>query len=291
MRKLDCLIRVFLTGLCSFYFACDKVVPLASGQMKVESIWSASMKKRIATIVVVPESYNENEKGETAARRYPVIYLLHGYGGNYGQWHLITNLAELASRYEFILVCPDGGGKSWYIDSPIDSTLRYETFVMREVIPYIDSVYATAGPSARAITGLSMGGHGALRFLALYPDSFVAAGSMSGILDLRVFPESWQLSEVLGNIESHPENWAKNSAVNFIQLLHGKSKRILVDCGTEDFALGVNRAFRDSAAVHGIEITFEEHPGGHEAIYWQRRLQPHLVFFRESFRLAQGLEN
>jgi len=87
----------------------------------------------------------------------------------------------MADRYGAIIVTPDGGVDSWYFDSPVDPTYRYETFVTQELIPYIDKLYKTvADRSGRAIAGLSMGGHGALYLAIRHQELFAAAGSMSG---------------------------------------------------------------------------------------------------------------
>ncbi len=257
---------------------CQKAASLISGQVHIEYIFSPSMKKSIPLAVALPGGYH---KKNAQNRRYPVVLLLHGYSGDYSQFLKLADLAALATNFETILVCPDGGYDSWYVDSPVDSEMHYETHIMKEVLTHIDTTYRTLGRAGRAITGLSMGGFGALRFISLYPDSFVAAGSMSGILDLRVFPNSWNIAGRLGPFSKFPNRWAQNSPVNLVENLKGKNKGILVDCGTEDFALAVNRAYRDSAAVHHVEIQYEEYPGRHSHAYWASRVKPHLQFFQK----------
>ena len=119
--------------------------------------YSPSMDKEIPAVVITPDSYN----GEI---QFPVLYLLHGHGGNYSSWTSSSDEAlQMADQYNFIIVCPDGNIDSWYFDSPMDSTSRYETYVAKELVEWIDSNYKTIpNKKARAITGLSMGGHGAL---------------------------------------------------------------------------------------------------------------------------------
>ncbi len=276
--------RTALAGVLLLVFglfnSCERIKPLLSGQVHIEYVSSASMHTFIPLATILPESYHQKENQN---RRYPVIYLLHGYSGDYMQWIKIADLPALASKYETILVCPDGGYDSWYVDSPVDSTVRYETHILREVITYIDTTYRTMGHRGRAITGLSMGGHGALRFISLYPDSFAAAGSMSGILDLRPFPQSWNIQGRLGPYEQFKERWAKNSNVILVRRLKGRNKGILVDCGTEDFALAVNRAYRDSAQVHGVPVEYGEFPGGHNREYWRSRIEAHIQFLQKFF--------
>ena len=119
-------------------------------------IKSKCMNKQIPNIVITPNDYSNNED------RFPVLYLLHGAGNDCGEWlRHVPELSKYADNYNFIIVCPDGGGTSWYFDSPIDSTMKYETYISKELVNFIDSNYRTIlNRNERAITGLSMGGHG-----------------------------------------------------------------------------------------------------------------------------------
>ena len=130
-------------------------------------VYSNKMHKNIKTVIITPSNYNENNK------RFPVLYLLHGAFGSYANWIIkVPHIKELADQYGMIVVCPDGGYTSWYFDSPIDSSFQYETFVSNELITYIDANYKSiADRKARAISGLSMGGHGAL-FISVSPNLF-----------------------------------------------------------------------------------------------------------------------
>ena len=91
-----------------------------AGKVDTLQIESLLLKKTTKVVVITPS--DDNNKAE----RYPVVYLLHGYGGNYAQWSKISpQLAKTADDLKIIFVCPDGGKGSWYFDSPIDSTIRY----------------------------------------------------------------------------------------------------------------------------------------------------------------------
>lgn len=158
-------------------------------QVDTVTVWSQSMHKPIKNVVILPATYNQQD----TTRHWPVVYLLHGFRGRYDTWINKTQpaLPEAASRMGEIIVCPDGGFSSWYWDSPIDSTMRYETYITQELIPAIDSLYQTR-PSrkGRAITGYSMGGHGALYLALRHPSLFGACGSMSGGVALAPFPKT-----------------------------------------------------------------------------------------------------
>ena len=109
--------------------------------------------------VILPESY-----ASSPDKKYPVVYILHGYDGDYNTWITLTEpkLDSLASHYDMIFVLPDGRD-SWYWDAPADPKLKMESFFVEELVPYIDKNYRTiADKEHRAITGLSMGGHGSL---------------------------------------------------------------------------------------------------------------------------------
>ncbi|HEX2532399.1 MAG TPA: alpha/beta hydrolase-fold protein, partial [Chitinophagaceae bacterium] len=133
------------------------------------------MKKAIKAVVIRPDNYAQ-------VKELPVVYLLHGYSGSYADW--ITKAGgfeKAADRYGMLIVCPDGGYGSWYWDSPVDPAFRYETYVSDELVKWVDGRYKTIrNRSGRAITGLSMGGHGALYLAIRHQDVFGAAGSMSG---------------------------------------------------------------------------------------------------------------
>ncbi len=243
--------------------------------IKVES---QAMHKIINNVIVLPEDYQQS-------KTYPVIYLLHGATGDYKDWVVkAPTVVALADIYHVIIVCPDGGFTSWYFDSPIDSTYKYETFVSKELVKYIDSHYATVKEkSGRAITGLSMGGHGALYLAFRHQDVFGAAGSMSGGVDFRPFPNNWDIAKRLGTLEQHPENWNKNTVVNMVDLLKGSSLKIIFDCGVDDFFYEVNCHLHKELLELKYPHDFIERPGVHNWPYWENAVKYQFLFFSEFF--------
>ena len=138
--------------------------------------------------VYLPPSYNED-----STRRYPVVYLLHGFTGNSSGWVNVNpfytptvperfeNLLKAGQCGEMILVFPDGYcalGGSQYVNS--SATGRYEDYIIQDLIPYIDSHYRTLGDEARGVAGKSSGGFGAVRLALRYPDLFKAFASHAG---------------------------------------------------------------------------------------------------------------
>lgn len=240
--------------------------------------YSPSMDKEIPALVIMPDGYNRNTP-------LPVMYLLHGHSGNYLSWTSSSDEAkQMADKYNFIVVCPDGNKDSWYFDSPMDSTSRYETYVAKELIEWVDSNYKTIPHrKARAITGLSMGGHGALYLAFRHQDVFGACGSMSGGVDIRPFPNNWGIREYLGSQSEHPQNWEKNTVINMLHLLAPNSLAITIDCGTGDFFYDMNVRLHNELNYRNIPHTFISRPGVHNWDFWKISVKYHALFFAEYF--------
>jgi S-formylglutathione hydrolase FrmB len=241
-------------------------------------VFSNSMHKEIPAIVVTPAGYSR----QTA---YPATYLLHGYSGSFkNDWIAMPEIKLLSDVYNMILVIPDGGFGSWYFDSPVDSSFRYETHITKELTTFVDKNYATiASPKGRAITGLSMGGHGALYLAFRHQDIFGAAGSTSGGVDIRPFPKKWELEKRLGSYAEYPENWEKNTVTNLTHLLVPNSLALIIDCGTSDFFYGVNCRLHEKLLDRNIPHDFIARPGSHDWNYWRNSIKYQLLFFHIFF--------
>lgn len=240
--------------------------------------YSPSMQKNIRAVVIRPDNYSR-------VSTLPVVYLLHGYGGNYADWiNKAKGFEKLADQYEMMIVCPDGGFGSWYWDSPADPSFRYETYVADELVKWIDSKYKTIKDrKARAITGLSMGGHGALYLAFKHQDIFGAAGSMSGGVDIRPFPDNWDMAKRLGSYALYPERWEAHTVINMLHLLKPKSLALIIDCGTEDFFYDVNKNLHEQLLYRNIPHDFITRPGAHNWNYWQNAIQYQLLFMHHFF--------
>jgi S-formylglutathione hydrolase FrmB len=220
---------------------------------------SRSMQRAVRTIVVLPGSY------AASVKRYPVAYLLHGYGGAPPDWPERAPLQRLADSLELIFVCPDGGGGSWYIDSPVRAGSAYETFTAKELPEAIDRRFRTiARPEGRCLIGSSMGGHGALYLAARHPGQFCGAGSIAGIMDLTEFPRGYDIERVLGPLEKNRKRWQEHSALSVAALPGLRNTALYLSCGTGDrAALSGNRRMHELLDSLGIDHVYEEKPGGH----------------------------
>lgn len=239
---------------------------------------SAAMARDIKAVVVKPSDYSVSKK-------FPVLYLLHGFSGNYSDWILkVPAITKLADEYQMVIVCPDGNFAGWYYDSPMSKDWQYETYVGTELVNWVDKHYATiANRSGRAITGLSMGGHGAMYIAFKHQDTFGAAGSMSGALDIRPFPDAFGIEQVLGKYSQYPERWEKNSVINMIYLLKPNSLAITFDCGYDDFLYQVNLAFHQELLMRKIPHDFTVRPGAHTWEYWGNSIVYQALFFSRYF--------
>ncbi|QMW04239.1 alpha/beta hydrolase [Spirosoma foliorum] len=242
------------------------------------STYSPSMKKTIKAVVMTPDSY-------TIGSEFPVVYLLHGYSGNYSDWaKKAPNLGQAVDAHQLIIVCPDGNFGSWYFDSPADPSFKYETYVANELVAWVDSHYKTIkNRQARAITGLSMGGHGALYLAFRHQDVFGAAGSMSGGVDIRPFPNNWDMAKRLGTYAQFPERWEQNTVINLLHLLTPGSLSLIIDCGTDDFFFRVNNNLHDKLLERNIAHDYTTRPGAHNWNYWTNAVTYQLLFMRQFF--------
>jgi S-formylglutathione hydrolase FrmB len=265
-------IHVLLLALLVFQLGFSR------SQVDTISVFSPKMKKEVKSVIVVPENYSER-------RHYPVVYLLHGYSDNYAKWiKTVPAIKSLATEHQMILVCPDGGFSSWYFDSPIDSTCQYETYITKDLLNYVDTHYATiADKSARAITGLSMGGHGALYLAIRNRNLFAHAGSMSGGVDLRFSTKKYDIAKRIGSVETSSTEWDNRSVVNMVNDLKNKDLDLIIDCGVSDFFYQINAALHRRLMSLNIDHDYIERPGAHNWEYWTNSIQYQLLFFDKCF--------
>ncbi len=241
------------------------------------SVYSNKMGLEVKNVVVLPKDYQSGKK-------YPVLYLLHGYGGNHASWvQLSHNLPQEADRLGMIIVCPNGKN-TWYWDSPINPKSQYETFVSKELVEYIDKNYPTIqSRKGRAITGLSMGGHGGLWLGFRHQDVFGACGSMSGGVDIRPFPNNWEMKKAIGSYKENPSVWDEHTVINQVHKIEPDSLSIIIDCGKSDFFYEVNQQLHEKLLYHKVPHDYIIRPGKHNGEYWRNAIDYQLLFFSKFF--------
>lgn len=263
---------------------------LVFGQAKTDTIevYSPAMKKNLKAAVTTPSSYQSGNQD------YPVVYLLHGGSGAFSDWHQkVTEpglVGRMAEAYDLIIVTPGVGPASYYYDSPTLDSVRYETYIVAELIPHIDKSYRTqARKESRAITGLSMGGHGAITLSAKHPELFVAAGSMSGVMNIDT--RMWKVPEdykklrqegqkaMLGpNLNYDGPVFNSYTAVGLTDQIKTNGLALIIDCGVEDFLIDTNRQLHQLLLENGTPHEYIERPGAHTWQYWTEALPVHLLF-------------
>lgn len=245
------------------------------GQGKLYTIDSKLIPETDSLLVFVPAQYTANDK-------LPCVILLHGYSGSYLQWSKNSNLQEYADIYRCMIVTPSGFFDSWYLNSPLLKNSQYAEYFKHVFLPYVvDSL--KSDPQRIFISGLSMGGFGAVSLLLNNPKLLKAAASTSGVLNLVPFSGKWGLSKLFGN-DSNAVDFYKKFSPHFLLDDREKfSNSLLIDCGTEDFAYQVNSEFYTKAVSLGYNITFISRPGSHTHQYWRDALPYHFLFFSKLF--------
>jgi S-formylglutathione hydrolase FrmB len=257
---------------------------LFAARQDTVQVYSEAMQREIPAIVLTPDTYSQNK------HNYPVIYLLHGYSDSYAGWTTKASVVpSLADEHQVIVVMPDGGYSSWYIDSPVDPDSQFETHIASEVVSFIDENYRTIqDKSGRAITGLSMGGHGGLFLGIRHQDTFGAAGSMSGGVDLTYDVNAWEIAKRLGPYRQQPERWDSLSVVNMLDQINPGELKIIVDCGLDDFFYEINRNLHRELLRRDIPHDYIERPGRHNWVYWDNAVQYQFLFFSNFFKASQS---
>jgi enterochelin esterase-like enzyme len=210
-------------------------------------------------------------------RHYPVLYMLHGAGGNYTEWS-DSFLPEQVDRMivadeiaPMIVVMPDDGESTYYANWD-NGGPRWGDYITEDVVGTIDQRYRTlTRASDRAIGGLSMGGLGALNLAFQHPDVFGVVGSHSPSVRLTPDPALWFLTD--DNFWEHNPIWLAEHAPGLENL------QIWLDVGTDDIWLPNIEAVHTTLVAQGLQVEFHEFPGTHEAEYWIDHVPDYLRFY------------
>lgn len=273
-----------------FAAICASVFTLACAQQNVPTqvttthvqadtveVMSQKMNRKIKAVVVLPSQHFDNPTDS-----FPTVYVLHGASGSYRDWPTKKHLEPIATKYGVVIVCPDGQD-SWYFDSPLNPDMQFETFISKELVEYVDTHYRTfRTPKMRAITGLSMGGHGALWCAFRHPDVFGSCGSMSGGVDITKFPDRWKIISQLGKYADNKQVWADHAVINLVPNLK-PGQNIIIDDGYSDFFYEVNCNLHEAMLKAGIPHDFTIRPGKHTWTYWTNAIDYHMLFFSKAF--------
>jgi S-formylglutathione hydrolase FrmB len=267
------------------------------------------LREAVRYCAFLPPGYDASGTGDNPqtknARRYPVLYDLHGLGDNEqsllntGAWSLIQDLREQHKIGEFLIVTPDGA-RSFYINSR-DGRTRYSDFFLQEFIPSIEHKYRVrAERNSRGVTGMSMGGYGALHFAFAYPQLFSAVSAHSAALVAQPprasdgSGEGSPLVGMIGALFGSPIDaafWNENSP--FVLAKRNTSEisrlKIYFDCGSED-NFGFDRGARElHNELDTLKVKHEFHiyPGGHGVDYFLAHAAASIEFHSHAFQEAR----
>lgn len=225
--------------------------------------------------IILPRDY------ATSARRFPVLYLLHGYTDDFSAWATKSDLLLYAPEYEEIIVMPEGG-TGFYVNNQGNPKLQWEDYLIQDLIPYVDSHYRTvAAREGRAIAGLSMGGYGAMTLGLRHPDMFAAIASMSGALGSaqpafskpiaepklrKVFDDDFGALDNPVRAEEDPFELIKKVPAD-------KLPDLYFSIGSSDFLLKNNLDFLELLTKLKVRFRYSEVPGKHEWPVWDEQIR------------------
>jgi len=283
--------------LVAFYMIAYQVTAQNSQLRESLTIESKILKKKANYSIYLPAGYQEN------SRKYPVLYLLHGYTDNetgwtsFGEVQTIADAAIAANDATPMIIAMPDAGVDWYINSYDGKTL-YEDFFIKEFIPHIETTFKARGTREyRAVAGLSMGGHGTLVYALKHPDKFAAAAPLSAAV--------WTKDEV---IKTPLDQWNQYFGFIYGQDLEGEARitnhvrqnnglflvedgdaekikkvKFYIDCGDDDFLIKGNMALHAAMIDQNIPHEFRVRDGAHDWNYWRTALPNVLSFVSESF--------
>jgi S-formylglutathione hydrolase FrmB len=281
---------------------------LAQAQSRIDcnALQSQILKQVVHYCVYLPASYNQAAVTKSPAPRYSVLYFLHGLGDNEqtlfnsGGWTLLDDLHRQGKMRDFLIVAPEGR-RSFYINSA-DGSVRYSDFLVREFIPQIESKYRIRSSRAgRAISGISMGGYGALRLGFAHPELFSAVSAQSAALITESpqeldsaarsgAPMARTLTTVFGNPIDVP-HWNGNSPFVLAKTNSAglRKLKIYFNCGQDD-----NYGFEKGAAsLHqllqkeNIPHEYHPYPGDHSLTYFLLHFEEVMEFHSHAFGMVQ----
>jgi putative tributyrin esterase len=296
LLRLLCVLLIFLP-----------LAAKAQSRTDCSAVNSRILKQTVHYCVQLPSDYDAKS---SMPQRYPVLYFLHGLGQNEqtlfstGGWSVIDDLRRQNKISDFLVVAPEGK-RTFYINSP-GNALRYSDFFLQEFIPAIERKYRVLpGRKNRAITGVSMGGYGALRFAFAHPELFSAVSAQSAALITQTPQElssagrsGTPLGRLMGPAFGEPINvahWQENNV--FVLARKNQSglrgQAIYFNCGEQD-----DFGFEDGAAdlhkqlrAEGVKHEYHSYPGDHSLTYFLSHMGEVMEFHSRVFGEAKSMNH
>lgn len=263
----------------------------STARLQDSVLHSKSLGRSMTYRILLPRDYF------AGSQKYPVLYLLHGWHGDYQNWSTLTKLTRYAENIPLIVVMPDAGD-SWYVDSATVAQDKFEQYVVRDLIQEVDQRWRTLRSAhGRAIAGLSMGGYGAVKFALEYPDVFGLAASLSGAFnaalpELRDERTDLQPSLRVAFGDAHSKTREQNELYALANAAKVQEVPYLyIDCGNQDSSfLEPNRRLVSILSRRKFAYEYHEYPGEHTWQYWDEHLPAMLNLVQREIIEKQKLQ-
>lgn len=253
-----------------------------------KSIKSEILSKPVNYTVYLPEGYKSSEK-------YPVLYLLHGYGGDHTSWSdeelgnmkaITDSLVSSKESVKMVIIMPNAWN-SWYVND-ISGKFRYEDMFFDELVPHIEKTYSiSTSTDSTFIAGLSMGGNASLLYTMKHPGRFGVCYAMSPAVMSNDMISSWNGSmyDNLFGKERPSEHYKKNNVLdiaNTYAQTHRDATLFFIDCGDDDFLFeGVSELYIKMRKAK-LPLEYRIYDGDHNWSYWRRALTDALKYISHS---------
>lgn len=236
---------------------------------------SEVLSRSMSMTVILPQSVNNEDK------RYPTLYLLHGFSDDHTAWTRSTSLERYAEHLGLAIVMP-GVDNSYYSDMVHGG--NYWKFITEELPATARSFFPLSDKREdNFVAGNSMGGFGALKWGLSHPQAFCAIASLSGVTDMVYHlhnvrtegPEDKRktLSLVFGeeNIAQTPNDllWQLEQ----VSKDNVPQPKLFQACGTEDFLYEHNMRFYKKCQDTDLDLTAIFNEGDHNWEYWDEKIQ------------------
>lgn len=257
------------------------------------NIYSDTLGMEVMVDVILPQQtykkFGSNSVGVT--KDVPVLYLLHGMGGNHSVWQRRTSIERYVKDLGIAVIMPSTD-LAWYTDTQYD--MKYWTFISEE-LPKICHDFFPQLTTKREKTfaaGLSMGGFGALKLGLLCPEKFAGIAAMSGMLTLVEAKEELfkaRDASYWRGIFGPEETWRTSENDFTYQITHYQNEqksKFFICCGTEDDLLLSSQIVVDLMQKNDFDVTFKTGPGAHEWQFWDTWIQKVLSWMQEMIQQA-----
>jgi S-formylglutathione hydrolase FrmB len=277
---------------------------LAQSRIDCSSLNSEILKRSVHYCVYVPAAYDE-AASQNPPRQYPVLYFFHGLGDNEqtlfnsGVMSALDDLRKQHKIVDFLMVAPEGR-RSFYINS-VDGSVRYNDFFLQEFMPHIEHKYhVRPGATGRAVSGISMGGYGALRLAFSHPELFSAVSAQSAALITAspqeldsVSQSGGELASVLAQVFGNPINlphWNDNNPLVLAKRNAPALQKLAIyfNCGQDDdfgFEKGAEM-LHDELRKEKVKHEYHAYDGDHSFNYFMSHFAEVMEFHSKAFAKA-----